>query len=413
VTRAAGRDTGAHDELVPADGGCGNAGKPLREHDERGVAGQAAAHELLMVRRGPRTGAHLIVAVHSTALGPALGGCRLWRYEDLDAAVTDALRLSRAMTLKAAAARLSLGGGKAVAFPPPELELAGEQRTALMQDFADSVNLLDGAYITAEDVGTTTDDMALLSRHTRHVVGVPTQIGGSGDPGAFTARGVQAAMRACCARAFDSADLAPRSVAVVGLGHVGEPLARGLARAGARLVLADIDPAKQALARELGALWRAPQEALLAEVDVLAPCAMGGVLDGALARAAQAQVICGSANNQLADERVAELLAARGILYAPDFIANAGGLINVALELEGYDRELAQSRIDGIELVLGEILDHSSSASTTPLAAAEELARRRIAAAPTERGRPVRRPSPRRRSPGAREAVAPASAAHR
>jgi len=339
----------------------------------------AAQHELLLVRRGKRTGAHAIIAVHSTALGPALGGCRLWRHEDLQAAIDDALRLSRAMTLKAAAARLPLGGGKAVIFPPDRFDLQGPERHELLHDFADAVNMLDGLYITAEDVGTTAADMQLLSAYTRHVVGAPTAQGGSGDPGAFTAAGVKAAMRACCTSRFGSADLRGRSICVVGLGHVGEPLARRLDRAGAALILSDIDDSKRALAAELGGVWREPAQALRADVDVLAPCALGGVIDENLALELQAQIVCGSANNQLAGEGVADLLAARGVLYAPDFIVNSGGLINVSLELTGYDRTLAQRRVAEIEGVLGRILAHAEEAHLTPLAAALELAERALA----------------------------------
>ena len=351
---------------------------PVDAPARAGGAG-ASEHELLLVRRGARTGAHTIIAVHSTALGPALGGCRLWRYVDLQAAIDDALRLSSAMTLKGAAARLPLGGGKAVIFPPAGLEVQGPGRRELLRDFADAVNTLDGLYITAEDVGTTAADMHVLSGYPRHVVGVPAADGGSGDPGEFTAAGVKAAMRACCSSRFGSADLRGRSICVVGLGHVGEPLARRLDRAGAALILSDIDDSKRALAAELAGLWREPAQALRADVDVLAPCAMGGVIDESLALELRAQIVCGSANNQLAGEGVAELLAARGILYAPDFIVNSGGLINVSLELSGYDRELALRRVAEIDDVLAGILAHAEEAQLTPLAAALELAGRALA----------------------------------
>ena len=338
-------------------------------------------HELLLVRRGRRTGAHTIIAVHSTVLGPALGGCRLWSYANLREAIDDALRLSSAMTLKAAAARLPLGGGKAVIFPPAELDLTGSSRAALLDDFADTLNMLDGTYITAEDVGMSAADMDRLSQRSPHVVGTQAH-GGSGDPGLFTATGVLAAMRACCGATFGSSELQGRSVAVVGLGHVGEPLAELLHEAGAELVLADVDPRKQQLAAQLGAVWLDdPREALRAEVDVLAPCALGGVLDESLAPELRARIVCGSANNQLAAPEIADVLAARGVLYAPDFIVNSGGLINVSLELTGYDPDLALSRAREIEDVLGSILEHAFEAGVTPLAAAVELANERIALA--------------------------------
>jgi leucine dehydrogenase len=321
----------------------------------------------------------MIVAVHSTVLGPALGGCRLWRYDRLESAVDDALRLSSAMTLKAAAARLPLGGGKSVIFPPLDLDLTGSSRRALLEDFADTLNMLDGRYITAEDVGTTPADMEVLSRLSSHVVGVPTGNGGSGDPGDFTAAGVQAAMRACLRSRFGSADMHGRSCAIVGLGHVGEPLARRLHADGATLVLSDLDESKRALVDELGASWREPQEALRSDVDVLAPCALGGVVDAGLAEELGARIVCGSANNQLTSAAVADVLHARGVLYAPDFIVNSGGLINVSLELTGYDRDRALERIVRIEEVLARILAHAQDAAITPLVAAEELAHAWIA----------------------------------
>jgi leucine dehydrogenase len=339
----------------------------------------ASEHEVLLVRRGRRTGAHTIVAVHSTVLGPALGGCRLWRYETLEDAIDDALRLSGAMTLKAAAARLPLGGGKSVIFPPLDLDLTGSARMRLLEDFADTVNMLEGRYITAEDVGTTPSDMDVLSRHSRWVVGAPTAHGGSGDPGGFTAAGVRAAMRACLWSRFGSADPRGKSCAIVGVGHVGKPLARLLHTDGAELVLSDVDESKRALAQELGAAWLSPEEALRADVDVLAPCALGGVIDAHLVDELSASIVCGSANNQLTTPGIAEMLHAHGVLYAPDFIVNSGGLINVSLELTGYDRDVALARVERIEGDLARILEHAEAASITPLAAAEELAHAWIA----------------------------------
>lgn len=342
-------------------------------------------HEQLLIRRGDRTGITMVVAVHSTALGPALGGCRIWRYATLQAAVDDALRLSRAMTLKAAAAGLPLGGGKGVIWMPSGLEPTWALRHEMLRDFADTVNELGGRYITAEDVGTTSRDMAVLAGFCDYVVGRPTERGGSGDPGDFTAAGVEAAMRACCGHVFGSADLAGRSVAIVGLGSVGEHLARRLDRADARLVLSDIDPRKVALARELGAEWVEPDRAPGAEVEVLAPCALGGMLDDDSVDALRCRVVCGAANNQLAHDGVADLLAARGILYAPDFIVNAGGLINVSMELTGYDPAVAIRKAADIQQVLARVLEHAEASGLTPLAAASALAYDWIAAAAAAR----------------------------
>jgi leucine dehydrogenase len=341
----------------------------------------ALDHEELVVRRGQRSGAYTIVAVHSTTLGPSLGGCRLWRYESSAAGARDALRLSRAMTFKAAAAGLDLGGGKGVICAEPGPPPTGARRRDLLHDFADTVNVLGGSYVTAEDVGTSARDMAAIAERTRHVSGLARSRGGSGNPSPFTARGVEAAMRACCERAFGSRDLRGRSVSVVGAGHVGSELAKRLARAGAQVLLSDIDPAKRALADRIGARWTDPSAGMLADVDVLAPCALGGVIDGVNVGRLRARVVCGAANNQLAHDGLADDLAAREILFAPDFIANAGGLINIAVELDagGYDPAAARRRVDGIEDTTGGVLDDAESAGSTPLAAADRLARRRLA----------------------------------
>lgn len=353
-------------------------------------------HEELVVRRGARSGVYTIVAVHSTALGPALGGCRIWRYSGPMQAIGDVLRLSRTMTLKAAAAGLDLGGGKGVvslgAGERTDLDPAG--REAMLLDFADTVESLDGRYVTAEDVGTGARDMIAVARGTRHVAGLPAELGGSGDPSPFTAAGVVAAMRACCADRLGSPELAGRRVAVIGCGRVGEKLARRLAEAGAELVLADIDPAKRALAEQLPrARWLDPRAAALADVDVLAPCALGGLVDDATAGRLRCRIVCGAANNPLTRDGIADTLAARGILYAPDFIVNAGGLINVSLELGTYDPERARSRVAGIEDVTARILAEAQATGATPLAVAHALARRRL-----RRGRAATA-APARRSP--------------
>ena len=338
-------------------------------------------HEELAVVRGERSGVTMAVAVHSTRLGPALGGARLWHYERDEDGVADALRLAEAMTYKAAAAGLDLGGGKGVICAPAGEPPAGKLRRAILHDFGDLVESLEGRYITAEDVGTATEDMVEIATRTSHVTGLPVERGGAGDPSPFTAAGVQAAMRAAALRAFGVADLAGRTVAVVGLGHVGERLARGLAEAGAKLTLADIDLAKSSIAVELDARWLDPEAALVSPCDLVAPCAVGGAITAGNLEELRCRVICGAANNQLADEALAERLAERGILYAPDFIVNAGGLINVYRELHGYDEARATALALGIERVMGEVFAHAERAGTTPLTAARELARRRLDAA--------------------------------
>jgi len=305
----------------------------------------------------------------------------MWAYDDARAAMRDAMRLSRAMTFKAAVADLKLGGGKGVIMLPLGRRLASERRHEALLDFAETVDALDGAYITAEDVGTSSRDMRVIAERTRHVVGLARAQGGSGDPSPFTALGVEIAVRACCERVFGSQDLRGRSVCVVGLGHVGSRVAKLCARAGAKLAVADVDGSKRALADQLGARWVTPERALLAPFDVLVPCALGGFLDDESVPRLQCQVVAGAANNQLADDSVADLLAGRGVLWAPDFVVNAGGLINVAEELDGYDTATVRRRVRGIADTLRQIFDDADAIGATPLTAAMELARRRLAAA--------------------------------
>jgi len=319
--------------------------------------------------------------VHSTARGPALGGCRLWSYVDSRSAVRDALRLSRAMTFKSAVAGLALGGGKGVIMIPEGTpSLSSRRRHAALLDFADTVARFEGRYITAEDVGISSRDMSVMAERTEYVTGLSRRRGGSGDPSGFTALGVQEAIRVGCERVFGSGELKGRTISVLGLGHVGGRLARGCARAGAKLLLSDIDPGKRSLARDLDARWVEPAQALFADADVVAPCALGGVLDHESIPRLRCAVIAGSANNQLAEESLADLLRAHGILWVPDFVANAGGLINVASELDpgGYDPRRARERVRGIADTLREIFGEGERTGTTPLTAALLLARRRL-----------------------------------
>jgi leucine dehydrogenase len=326
---------------------------------------------------------YTFVAVHSTARGASLGGCRMWGYEDSRLALRDALRLSRAMTYKSAVADLPLGGGKGVIMTAPATPLSAERRTAALLDFGDTVEALGGRYITAEDVGTSSRDMRVIAQRTRHVAGMPRRLGGSGDPSAYTALGVEAAIRACCERVFSSSSLQGRTVAVVGLGHVGSRVAKRCAKAGAKLVLSDIDENKRHLADELGATWAPPERALESDVEVLAPCALGSVLDPDTVPRLRCRIIAGAANNQLADESVADLLAAHGILWAPDFVVNAGGLINIAEEYSehGYHPTAAGRRVRRIAETLLQIFDEADAMGATPLTAAMEIARKRLAAA--------------------------------
>ncbi len=302
----------------------------------------------------------------------------MWEYEDARAGLRDALRLSRAMTYKAAVADLPLGGGKGVIMIPRRSRISAERRHGALRDFAETVQALGGRYITAEDVGTSSRDMSVIAEGTTHVAGLARSRGGSGDPSPFTALGVEVAIRACCERIFGTESLRGRTLSILGLGHVGSRVARRCARAGAKLILADVDSRKRLLAEQLGARWMTPGRALEAAVDVVAPCALGGGLNEESVPRLRCQIVAGAANNQLADDRVADLLAAHGILWAPDFVVNAGGLINIAQELEGYDAASARRRVRGIGDTLREIFDEADSALATPLTAAIELARRRL-----------------------------------
>jgi leucine dehydrogenase len=304
----------------------------------------------------------------------------MWAYDDARAAMRDAMRLSRAMTFKAAVADLELGGGKGVIMTPVGRRLTSERRQDALLDFADTVEALGGSYITAEDVGTSSRDMRVIAQRTSHVVGLARATGGSGDPSPSTALGVVIAIRACCERVFGSADLHDRSLCVIGLGHVGSRVAKLCARAGAKLAVSDVDAGKRELAHHLGARWIPPDQALEAPYEVLVPCALGGILDDETVPRLQCAIVAGAANNQLADDSVADHLAARGVLWAPDFVVNAGGLINVAEELHGYHAASVRRRVRGIADTLRTIFDDADAGGATPLTAAMELARRRLAA---------------------------------
>jgi leucine dehydrogenase len=332
----------------------------------------------LLVRRGRRSGLFTMVAVHSTARGPALGGCRMWTYDDTRLAVRDVLRLSRGMTFKSAVAGLPLGGGKGVIMlRPDEAVLTPERREAVLKDFGDTVEMAAGSYITAEDVGTSERDMDVIATRTKHVTGLAS---GSGDPSPWTALGCEVAIRVTCERAFGTADLTGRRIAVIGLGSVGGRLAEMLHAGGAELVVADVDQSKRALAERLGATWTDPTSAMTAEVDLLAPCALGGVLNDETLPALNCKAIAGAANNQLASDDLDQALAARGILWAPDFVCNAGGIINIAVELApgGYSAETADTNVRAVGDTLRQIFDTAAAGNTTPLRAALEIGQERL-----------------------------------
>ncbi len=324
------------------------------------------------------TGLRSIVAVHSTALGPALGGTRFWPYPDESAALVDVCRLARGMTYKHAAAGLDQGGGKAV--------ILGDPRTLrtddLMRAYGRFVDGLAGRYITAEDVGTTREDMDLVRTVTPHVTGVSEELGGSGDPSPATALGVLWAMRAVADRLWGAPELEGRHVCISGVGKVGGALADHLHAAGARLTVADVRAdTVAAVAARTGAAVVDVDRAHAVACDIFAPCALGAVLDATTIGTLACRAVVGSANNQLATEQDAQRIADTGVLYAPDYVVNAGGVINIAEEQHGYDRSRADERIRGIYDTVLRVLDLADAEGLTTAAAADRLAEERIDAA--------------------------------
>jgi len=328
------------------------------------------------------TGLRAIVAIHSTALGPALGGTRFWPFATEEEALTDVCRLARGMTYKHAAAGLDQGGGKAVIWGDPAL-LRSE---ALIRTYARFVHGLAGRYLTAEDVGTTQADMDLIRRETPHVTGVSPSLGGSGDPSPATAWGVLWAMRAAATRRWGSADLAGRHVTVSGVGKVGRALVDHLVDEGATVTVADIrDDAVRAVHDDHPEARRRlrvvePERAHAVDCDVFAPCALGAVLDEATIPELRCELVVGSANNQLATPEDDHRLAERGVLYVPDYVANAGGVINIAEEPAGYDHDRAWARIAGIHDTVLAVLDRAAADGIPPGEAADRHAEARIAA---------------------------------
>ena len=336
-------------------------------------------HERVVVRKGTRTGLPVIIAVHSTALGQAIGGCRVWRYPSWQGGLADALRLAEGMTYKAALAGLAHGGGKSVVAVPPSYQWSAERWVAAMHDVGDAVDELGGEYATGPDVGTGPADMVTIGQRTAHVFCKPAEHGGSGNSSAHTATGVLAALRATCARLYGSESLAGRRFSVVGLGHVGGDIAERLGAAGAELVVSDIDPARKEVAARLGAEWAEPGDALTAPSDVVVPAALGGVLTADLVPRLRCRAVVGPANNQLAEEPVAGLLHERGILWAPDYVVSAGGAINaISRELHGATADEATTRVERIARTLTDIYARAESTGETPHQAALSLARATI-----------------------------------
>lgn len=328
-------------------------------------------HEQVVFATDPATGLRAIIAIHDTTLGPALGGCRAWAYATEAEAVADALRLSRGMSYKAALAGLPLGGGKAVMLTAPDRP----KTSAAMRGLGRAVDRLGGRYVTAEDVGTGVADMDAVARATRFVVG---HAGAAGDPSPHTARGVFLCLREAVRHRLGR-DLAGVHVAIKGLGSVGGGLARLLHAAGARLTVADLDPRRVAEARAAFAAEAVPVAAIATvEADVFAPCALGGDLDAPTIAALRARIVCGAANNQLATPEDAHRLARRGVLYCPDYLVNAGGLIHVARHVLGLDGAAVAARLEDLPGTLRTILERAAREGATPGAVADRTARARF-----------------------------------
>ena len=335
-----------------------------------------AGHEEVVFCHDPESGLKAIIAIHNTALGPALGGLRMWPYDNEAAALEDVLRLSRGMTYKAAVAGLNLGGGKAVIIGDPKTD----KSEVLFRALGRFVNSLAGRYITAEDVGTDVNDMEYVFQETDHCVGVHQVHGGSGDPSPFTAYGVVQAIRACLRRRFDGEDLGAHSYAVQGVGHVGYHMAKLLRDEGAKVFVCDIDSAKvDQVVAELGCEAVSIDEIYDVEADVFSPTALGAILDEQTIPRLKCGIVAGAANNQLADDACGDELEGRGILYAPDYAANAGGLMNVSIELEGYDRERAIRMTRTIYYNVGRIFDIAERDGIPSWKAADRMAEERIA----------------------------------
>ena len=331
-------------------------------------------HERVALCEDAEAGYRAVVAIHSTVLGPALGGTRLWNYGSVDEAVSDALRLARGMTYKNALAGLPFGGGKSVIIADGR----SIDREKIFRAHGRFVETFKGGYMTAEDVGTSPSDMALVERETSYVAGLA---GRSGDPSPHTAHGVFRAMQAAARFRWGADSLAGRTVAVQGCGNVGLNLARELRRAGARLVVADVDGERAGrAARELDAQQVGTDEIYDAEADVFAPCALGGVVnDDTLARL-RVEVVCGAANNQLLEARHGDALHARDILYAPDYAANAGGVVNGCRELLGWTPEQSAQKVHSLYDTLLDIFTLARDENVPTHAAADRLAEARLRA---------------------------------
>lgn len=333
-------------------------------------------YETVIEALDPSVGLHALIAVHDTTMGPALGGCRIYPYASVDDALFDVLRLSQGMTYKSAVAEIGLGGGKSVIIADPH-----EQKTdALLKSFGKAIDSLDGRYICAEDMGSTPEDMVVIRSETRWVTALPGKES-SGDPSRFTAWGCFRGIQAVAYSLWGARSLKGKCVAIQGVGSVGAKLAEQLFWAGAELIISDIDPQRaENVASQFGAQTCSIDKVLEVPCDILAPCAIGGILNEKSIPRLQCTAIAGGANNQLLKDEHGGLLMERGILYAPDFVINGGGIINVACELEpdGYNPRVARRKVDKIYEVLLSIFEVAERRGLPPSHAAIDLARHKL-----------------------------------
>ena len=332
-------------------------------------------YEQLVICQDKDSGLKAIIAIHDTTLGPALGGCRMWTYASEDEAIEDALRLARGMTYKNAAAGLNLGGGKTVIIGDPFKDKNDEMFRALGR----FIQGLNGRYITAEDVGTNVSDMDLIHEETDYVTGISPTFGSSGNPSPVTAYGVYLGIKASAKEAFGTEELKGKKIAVQGLGNVAYTLCDYLYKDGAQLIVTDINEA--AIKRVVEAFQAevvAPHEIYSVDADIFAPCALGAIINDTTISQLKVKVVAGSANNQLAESRHGQILHEKGIVYAPDYVINAGGVINVADELYGYNRDRAYKRVETIYDSLTKIYEISKTENLPTYLAANRLAESRI-----------------------------------
>ncbi|MBY6035567.1 branched-chain amino acid dehydrogenase [Fictibacillus nanhaiensis] len=332
-------------------------------------------YEQMVICQDKQSGLKAIICIHDTTLGPALGGTRMWTYETEDAAIEDALRLAKGMTYKNAAAGLNLGGGKTVIIGDPKKDKNEE----MFRAFGRYIQGLNGRYITAEDVGTTVEDMDLIYQETPFVTGVSPAFGSSGNPSPVTAYGVYRGMKAAAKEAFGTDSLEGKVIAVQGVGHVAYTLCKHLHEEGASLIVTDINKeAVQRAVEDFGAKAVEIDEIYSVDCDIFAPCALGAIINDDTLSQIKAKVVAGAANNQLKESRHGDALHEMGIVYAPDYVINAGGVINVADELNGYNRERALKKVETIYDNIASVIEISKRDSIPTYLAANRLAEERI-----------------------------------